>query len=336
MISSADYFSLSHYQRRSYISELVSNGIKPCPRCKRLLSLDAFHQCFTKNGSGKQTYCKECKSKESKVPDEKRTKKPNCQIVAKDDINNKVCSRCEEEKPRTMFTHEKANKDGLARWCNPCKRLYEKENKERIKQTREKYKERDAIRDKKRIRLKRLLNPEWRAKVLAQKKAWDATHKEHNRQYSNQRYHKVKNDPRFKLSNILRRAIKVKGSSISFSKEGLSLIGCSPDEFVSHLQKSFASNESWIKSIGCKRHHLDHIIPCKAFDLENDRHKELCFNYRNFQVISASENASKSDDLFRAREYLTKKVTQFGNDDVYVELLIFLDAQIAKHGQFVQ
>ncbi len=40
--------------------------------------------------------------------------------------------------------------------------------------------------------------------------------------------------------------------------------------------------------------HLDHIRPCSSFDLTDPEQQLLCFNWRNQQPLTASENMSKS------------------------------------------
>ena len=40
--------------------------------------------------------------------------------------------------------------------------------------------------------------------------------------------------------------------------------------------------------------HVDHIIPCKAWDLNKEFDKYCCWNYRNLQPLHRKENIRKS------------------------------------------
>lgn len=42
---------------------------------------------------------------------------------------------------------------------------------------------------------------------------------------------------------------------------------------------------------------IDHIIPCRAFDLTDEEQLKECFNYKNTQPLLKEENLSKSDKL---------------------------------------
>ena len=41
--------------------------------------------------------------------------------------------------------------------------------------------------------------------------------------------------------------------------------------------------------------HIDHIIPCASWDLNNEFENKCCWNYRNLQPLFATENHSKKD-----------------------------------------
>jgi len=77
-------------------------------------------------------------------------------------------------------------------------------------------------------------------------------------------------------------------------------IGCSASEFKKYIENLFEDGMTWnnhghyidddgVKQIGW---HLDHKIPCIAFDLTNE--DEVCWYYKNFQPLWGIENCSKS------------------------------------------
>lgn len=73
------------------------------------------------------------------------------------------------------------------------------------------------------------------------------------------------------------------------------LIGCSMEQLRSHLESKFKPGMTW------ENHgngwHIDHIIPCAAFDFTNPDQIFQCFHYTNLQPLWAHENLSKSDKI---------------------------------------
>jgi len=41
--------------------------------------------------------------------------------------------------------------------------------------------------------------------------------------------------------------------------------------------------------------HVDHIIPCDAFDLTRENEQLRCFNWRNLQPMFAAQNIAKGN-----------------------------------------
>ena len=54
---------------------------------------------------------------------------------------------------------------------------------------------------------------------------------------------------------------------------------------------------SW-KNHGYYGWHIDHILPCAGFNLENTQEQKYCFHYSNMQPLWAKENLSKSSKIF--------------------------------------
>tara|TARA_B100000686_G_C16444298_1_gene788606 strand:+ start:141 stop:449 length:309 start_codon:yes stop_codon:yes gene_type:complete len=70
------------------------------------------------------------------------------------------------------------------------------------------------------------------------------------------------------------------------------LIGCSIYQLECHIEKKFEEYMNW-SNYG--NWHIDHIIPCNAFDLNNEFEKRACFHYTNLQPLWASDNIKKGD-----------------------------------------
>jgi len=91
---------------------------------------------------------------------------------------------------------------------------------------------------------------------------------------------------RRRLGAAVRRAKATKAAST------LGLAGCTKAELVAHIEAQFQSGMTW-ENRGLW--HIDHIIPCAAFDLTDPDQQRSCFHYSNLRPLWAEENLKKSD-----------------------------------------
>lgn len=70
-------------------------------------------------------------------------------------------------------------------------------------------------------------------------------------------------------------------------------IGCSINELKTYIQNQFTTNMSW-NNYG-KVWEIDHVIPCKAWDLQDTFESLCCWNYRNLQPLYCDDNRRKKD-----------------------------------------
>jgi len=107
-----------------------------------------------------------------------------------------------------------------------------------------------------------------------------------------------KNDINFKLSYLLRNRLKcaIKQKKSYKTNSTLKLLGCSVKEFKKYIESFFTENMSWGKILNGEIH-LDHILPCAAFDLRNSEEQEICFAYWNYQPLWAKDNLTKRDKI---------------------------------------
>ena len=58
--------------------------------------------------------------------------------------------------------------------------------------------------------------------------------------------------------------------------------------------------------------HIDHVIPCSLFNLEEENEIRNCFKWTNLQPLEAHENMSKHDNINK-KEVIShyKKVKEF-------------------------
>lgn len=181
--------------------------------------------------------------------------------------------------------------------CNNClnkeKQKYYFSNLERIKEKRDQYRKinREKINAQKRQHYN--LNAE---RIIEQ----NSKYKKNNRsKYNDSKNNRKKNDPLYKLritiSERIRQALKYHLAGRYKKKDStIELLGCSIAELKIHLQNQFKKGMTW------QNHgewHIDHIIPCAAFDLSKKEDCLKCFNYKNLQPLWAHENLSKSDKI---------------------------------------
>lgn len=112
-------------------------------------------------------------------------------------------------------------------------------------------------------------------------------------QYTRERY---RADPEYKtlcsLRGRLNRRISLKKAVKA--KQMLDLIGCDKAQLVAHISSLFEPGMSW-ENYG--QWHIDHIMPCAAFDLMDPAQQVECFHYTNLQPLWAIDNLRKNSRL---------------------------------------
>jgi len=101
-------------------------------------------------------------------------------------------------------------------------------------------------------------------------------------------------DINYKLTKLLRgrllAAISNRGIRLSKTKD---LLGCSVEFLKQHLESKFTDGMNW-GNRGNKGWHIDHIIPCDAFDLTKLEEQRKCFHYTNLQPLFKTTEIAKS------------------------------------------
>ena len=75
----------------------------------------------------------------------------------------------------------------------------------------------------------------------------------------------------------------------------ISLSGCTTEQLRAHLERQFYTRMSWA-NYG-RAWHIDHIVPCSAFDLTNPEQQRQCFHFSNLRPLWARANLRKSDKI---------------------------------------
>lgn len=111
---------------------------------------------------------------------------------------------------------------------------------------------------------------------------------------------KLKTDTDFKLAKLFRRRLREAVKKNIKKTSALTLLGGSIEEAKRYLQQTAINNgyvDFDINNYSGEDYHIDHIIPCSAFNLSCSYHQKLCFHYSNLQILRAKENLLKSDKI---------------------------------------
>ena len=182
------------------------------------------------------------------------------------------CRRCS-----ILLTEEnKVKRQRLCRSCNSvlCKE-YKKKNKESISEYNKKYKK------------------EHKSEIDIYNHNYNII----NRKTIQERHTKYlkdkrQTDPNYKISVTCRNRIK---KLIKGVHKTSTLIDCEKDLLMKWFEKNFSEGMTF------ENHgtfwHIDHVIPCKHFNLTDDKELKMCFHWSNLQPLKAEVNLSKKDKI---------------------------------------
>lgn len=105
----------------------------------------------------------------------------------------------------------------------------------------------------------------------------------------------IKSNPHFAATVKLRRCVydSIKRNRQQ-NKTTEHLLGCSFAFARQHIESNFQPGMTWKNT---KLWHIDHHIPCGAFDLTDGRQQRMCSNWRNLRPLWAADNLSKKGVL---------------------------------------
>jgi hypothetical protein len=202
---------------------------------------------------------------------------------------DRVCPGC-----KTFKTNDQFNKSTIR--CKDCCAKYYQKNKQRALENNKRYRENNKEKRKQyRINYFKTyypLNPE---KYIKASCNWAIQNKERIRKRIKKRF---LTDPKFKILARFRDRIRftIRKSKGTKRNSTLELLGCSLEQARKHIEQQFKEGMNW-NNCGAKGWHIDHIIPCSAFDLTKVEEQKKCFHYTNLQPLWAKENMSKGNKL---------------------------------------
>lgn len=282
---------------------------KVCTKCKIEKDITSFF-LRKERKLGYRSECKKC----TNIKKKQLRKSP----IPKEGY--RFCSRCKQELLLSNFFIRNKLKKLYVSYCKSCSHDRYIETKDKYKETRKNYlnKNQDKL---KKYRKNYKENFEknhtltYKEYVNTKAKKYRDNNKDKvkiiNKKCSNKRrllgliakYYRdrKKNNQNYRILCNLRRRIKYALYNKNKSESTMNLIGCSIEQLKTHLQQTTIDNgylDFNIENYSGIDYHIDHIIPCCAFNLECSYHQKLCFNWNNTRILKAQDNLSKiSDDI---------------------------------------
>jgi hypothetical protein len=233
--------------------------------------------------------------------------------------NNKICTKCKKEKPFEEYTKNKRYKNGLEAQCRECLKERCERNRENNLLAQKKWRENNkdyqkewAKDNEKYIEYKKKYYEENKEKYITRKQEWRKNNPErevqarrnyieNNKEKLNEYHREWKKkerveNPQYRLTSNMRGRIRKELNDflkIGKNKSTIAYVGCNMNELKDYIESKFSADMDW-PSYG-KTWEIDHIIPCKAWDLTNDFENFCCWNYRNLQPLLIAENRRKKD-----------------------------------------
>jgi hypothetical protein len=221
----------------------------------------------------------------------------------------KKCTKCNSIKDLVHFSKNNENKDGLSCICKSCKNCYSKKHYNNNKEKRN-----NQIRDYQinhitEARLRSKKHYEENKQAILEKRKQNFSYHKNKGTAHYQLFPEKRNNYRrlyynsnilFKLTMLLRARLTDVLKNNSKCDSTLNLVGCTLITLKDYLQKTAINNGYLnfdINNYSGKDYHVDHIIPCAAWNLKCSYHQKLCFNWSNLQILSAKENCSKGDTI---------------------------------------
>ena len=218
----------------------------------------------------------------------------------------KKCTKCKELKSLEDFNKQKTGKEGLISKCKDCQSYYGKEyfikNKEKVKLYKLQNKDKLSINKKTTDKNFHQNNPSymkdyWKSYYRINKDNISLKQKLNRDIINSSTKQRRQNDPIFKLKGNIRSLVKdsflrFKNKTYRKSQSTESLLGCTMEEFINHLQSKFT------EGMALENHgewEMDHIIPLASAKTEEEIIK--LNHYTNFQPLWRFDNRSKGAKL---------------------------------------
>jgi len=278
--NSMDYFRVLPENVNSYLEKGFIMYEQQCIYCKTIKPLSDFAGDKSKE-NGHVTSCKECRNNRRR---ERRLKRglPVRKKLNLDLSRESYCHKCKKVLKRTEFPKKNTYR---------CKKCIQKEGED--------YRRRKGMYPALNYNID--LNVERRCSKCRKVKPINEYYKgviDCKKCRTKILKKRKKTNIQFRIASKLRSSLYIALSRRNNSKTSYTfdLLGCSVDEFKNYMENLFAPGMTW-DNHGVYGWHIDHIIPCVAFDLTKEEDQRKCFHYTNMQPLWAKDNLKKGAKL---------------------------------------
>lgn len=129
--------------------------------------------------------------------------------------------------------------------------------------------------------------PEYKAK----KDKWRRENLDKARQYARNANKKPGRQLKLKMLSRIWDALRSQG--LRKTKRMVELVGCTTAELKKYIESLFADGMTW-KDVFSGQIHIDHIVPCCAFDLSVESEMKRAFHFSNLRPLWKAENLKKA------------------------------------------
>ena len=240
---------------------------KRCSGCDEWKVLKEFNKKKA-SWDGLHSRCKGCKNIAQKKHRRKLGIKPRllAEHRFQGDSEEKHCLVCDKWKVLKEFYKNKRSSDGLESRCKVCTvTIYKKQMNTELGR------ERSRAHGRKNAR-KRRANGKINAYVKKRRRE----------------------DPAYAIVKRLRSRVgmALKAQGVKKSIGTIELLGCTSAFFRSYIEKQFVDGMTWENR---DKWHIDHRVPCAAFNMLDPLEQRYCFWYKNHQPMWANDNLCKKD-----------------------------------------
>lgn len=271
--------------------------MKQCNTCNKTLQLDAFES----NGTYIRNICRNCRLEQ--VRSNRNAKKQ----LEKVSITEKQCSNCNITKTIDNFNKLSLSPDGYFSKCRDCVKLL------RIKSTKQPVsdiqllckvcnntKSSTSFRQTTRSSTGyyRTCNECWKPVEWSKEKQKMSEKKyvEANRDKIKAKWQKAGENINRRVRDRLNHRIAdaLRAQQNRKSNKTVNYIGCEISYLKKWLEYQFTEEIGW-HNYG--QWHIDHVVPCSSFNLENQDEQYKCFNWKNLRPCLAKENMEKGQKI---------------------------------------
>jgi hypothetical protein len=198
---------------------------------------------------------------------------------------NEYSSSYRKEHRQKLNTQRRASYDKMKKIA---KKAYYERNKERILKQKSEYYAR-KIHDIKTYRAR------MKKEISTQNSRWHRNNREKIRERKREDSRKRSLNPCYRIASAHRKRIRIALKMQPKPDRSERLLGCLFSEFIDYIQAQFKPGMT-MENYG-KKWHIDHIIPCSAFDLTSEAEVRQCFHFSNMRPMWAKANMRKGSKI---------------------------------------